>query len=129
MKVKVERTTKKPAIRKPDDPDPAEEDRVKMVQDDPEDQENQAVDEEELDFLPADLSAAISTATTKIATPTRNLIVSAILYLCTLHTREYYQSENGLTLQLLLSYRSHAPLANKPKIIVLPMANGCLEIP
>lgn len=75
MKVKVERTTKKPAIRKPEDPDPAEEDRVKMVQDDPEDQENQAVDEEELDFLPADLSAAISTATTKIATPTRNLIL------------------------------------------------------
>ncbi|XP_032576183.1 transcription factor kayak isoform X3 [Drosophila sechellia] len=75
MKVKVERTTKKPAIRKPEDPDPAEQDRVRMVQDDPEDQENQAVEEEELNFLPADLSAAISTATTKIATPTRNLIL------------------------------------------------------
>ncbi|XP_043657048.1 transcription factor kayak isoform X3 [Drosophila teissieri] len=77
MKVKVERTTKKPAITKPEDPDPAEQDRVRMEEDDPEDQENQAVEEEEeLDFLPADLSAAISTATTKIATPTRNLILS-----------------------------------------------------
>uniref|UniRef100_B3P5D4 GG11693 n=1 Tax=Drosophila erecta TaxID=7220 RepID=B3P5D4_DROER len=74
MKVKVERTTKKPAISKPEDPDPAEQDRVRMEEDDPDDQENQAVEEEELDFLPADLSTAISTATTKIATPTRNLI-------------------------------------------------------
>ncbi|XP_039493592.1 transcription factor kayak isoform X3 [Drosophila santomea] len=78
MKVKVERTTKKPAIAKPEDPDPAEQDRLRMEEDDQEDQENQAVEEEEeLDFLPADLSAAISTATTKIATPTRNLILGS----------------------------------------------------
>ncbi|KQS52069.1 transcription factor kayak isoform X2 [Drosophila erecta] len=77
MKVKVERTTKKPAISKPEDPDPAEQDRVRMEEDDPDDQENQAVEEEELDFLPADLSTAISTATTKIATPTRNLILGS----------------------------------------------------
>jgi len=91
MKVKVERTTKKPAIQKAEDPERDREDQEDGDHD--HDQENLA--EEELDFLPADLTAAISTATTtKIATtaatPTsavmRNLIVSAILYLYTPYT-------------------------------------------
>ncbi|XP_037707273.1 transcription factor kayak-like isoform X2 [Drosophila subpulchrella] len=80
MKVKVERTTKKPAISKAEDPERDREDQEDGDHD--HDQENLA--EEELDFLPADLTAAISTATTtKIATtaatPTsavmRNLIL------------------------------------------------------
>ncbi|XP_016951100.1 transcription factor kayak isoform X3 [Drosophila biarmipes] len=80
MKVKVDRTTKKPAITKAED--------LGRDREEPEggdqDQDQEHLEEEELDFLPADLTAAISTPTTTkiaatVATPTsavmRNLIL------------------------------------------------------
>ncbi|KAI8046240.1 hypothetical protein M5D96_002442 [Drosophila gunungcola] len=89
MKVKVERTTKKPAITRANDHPPEKDDEV-MDQEGEEDQVGE--EDEELDFLPADLTAAISTPkiATTAATPTtamvRNLIVSEIHYLYTLET-------------------------------------------
>ncbi|XP_016989070.2 transcription factor kayak isoform X3 [Drosophila rhopaloa] len=73
MKVKVERTTKKPAITKADDHPPEQDDEVM----DHEEEE----EEEDLDFLPADLTAAISTTkiATTAATPTTALVRNLIL--------------------------------------------------
>ncbi|XP_052841328.1 transcription factor kayak isoform X3 [Drosophila gunungcola] len=78
MKVKVERTTKKPAITRANDHPPEKDDEV-MDQEGEEDQVGE--EDEELDFLPADLTAAISTPkiATTAATPTTAMVRNLIL--------------------------------------------------
>ncbi|XP_017131082.1 transcription factor kayak isoform X3 [Drosophila elegans] len=77
MKVKVERTTKKPAITRANDHLPEKDDEV--IDQKEEDQVEE--EDEELDFLPADLTAAISTTkiATTAATPTTAMVRNLIL--------------------------------------------------